>query len=91
VPAVARAVNVIGMRRGGIDAAGRRQVQAAFRLLYRSGQAPGAAIRRVRAELGGDPLVACLVEFVEASKRGVVPAADWSSRTPVEAFEEEMP
>src|SRR5207247_649542 len=40
-PATARAVNVIAMRRGGIDVAGRRQVKAAFRILYRSGQAPG--------------------------------------------------
>ena len=88
VPAVARAVNVIGMRRGGIDPDSRRQVQAAFRLLYRSGQAPGAAIKRVRAELGGHPLVACLVEFVEASKRGIVPPADRPGLAPVEALEE---
>lgn len=74
-PAVARAVNVIGMRRGGIDADSRRQVQAAFRLLYRSGQAPGTAIKRVKEELGDHPLVARLVAFVEQSKLGIVPAA----------------
>jgi UDP-N-acetylglucosamine acyltransferase len=79
-PAVARSVNVVGMRRGGIDADSRRQVQAAFRLLYRSGMAPGAAIKRVRAELGGHPLVARLVEFVEASRRGVVPGAGRTGR-----------
>lgn len=73
-PATARAVNVIGMRRGGIDAAGRRQVQAAFRLLYRSGIAPGTAVRRVKEELGGHPLVAKMVEFIEGSKRGIVAA-----------------
>lgn len=73
-PATARAVNVIGMRRGGIDAVGRRQVQAAFRLLYRSGFAPGTAVRRVREELGVHPLVAKMVEFIEGSKRGIVPA-----------------
>jgi UDP-N-acetylglucosamine acyltransferase len=74
-PATARGVNVIGMRRGGVDAEGRRHVQAAFRVLYRSGMAPGAAIRQVRAELGSHPLVARLVTFVEAAKRGIVPAA----------------
>ena len=79
-PAVARSVNVVGMRRGGIDAAARRQVQAAFRLLYRSGQAPGTAIRRVKEELGDHPLVARLVEFVENSKRGIVPASGRGSR-----------
>jgi UDP-N-acetylglucosamine acyltransferase len=75
VPATARAVNVIGMRRGGIGTAGRRQVQAAFRILYRSGLAPGSALKRLKEELAGDPLVARLVEFVESSKRGIVPAA----------------
>ena len=71
-PAAARAVNVIGMRRGGVDAEGRRQVRAAFRILYRSGLAPAAAASRVKAELGGHPLVARLVEFIEGSQRGIV-------------------
>lgn len=88
VPAVARAVNVVGMRRGGIDADSRRQVRAAFRLLYRSGQAPGLAIKRVRAELGDHPLVGRLVEFVEASRLGIVPAADRAGHAPAEALEE---
>lgn len=72
VPARALAVNVIGMRRGGVDGRGRRQVRSAFSLLYRSGLAPGAALARIKAELGGDPLVARLVEFVESSKRGII-------------------
>jgi len=75
-PATARAVNVIGMRRGGIDAEGRRQVQSAFRILYRSGLAPGAAIKQIRAELPDHPLVARLVEFIEGSKRGIIGRAD---------------
>lgn len=75
-PATARAVNVIGMRRGGIDAAGRRQVKAAFRVLYRSGQAPGAALAQLKTELGDHPLVARLVEFIEASGRGIVAGVD---------------
>lgn len=75
-PARTHAVNVIGMRRGGIDAAGRRRVQDAFRVLYRSGLTPAAAAARLRGEMGGDPLVARLVEFVERSKRGIVPAAE---------------
>ena len=74
-PATARAVNVVGMRRGGVDGEGRRQVRAAFRILYRSGLAPGAAAARVKAELGGHPLVARLVEFVEGSSRGIVPGS----------------
>jgi UDP-N-acetylglucosamine acyltransferase len=72
IPARAMAVNVIGMRRGGVDAEGRRQVRSAFTILYRSRLAPGAAIARVKAELGGHPLVAKLVEFVESSKHGII-------------------
>ena len=75
VPATARAVNVIGMRRGGVDGEGRRQVRAAFRILYKSGLAPAAAAARVKADLGGHPLVAQLVEFIEGSRRGIVPGA----------------
>jgi len=74
VPATARAVNVIGMRRGGIDAEARQSVRAAFRILYRSGLTPRAAVERIKAELGDHPLVAQLLEFIEASKRGIVPA-----------------
>jgi UDP-N-acetylglucosamine acyltransferase len=84
-PAVARSVNVVGMRRGGVDAASRRQVQSAFRILYRSGQAPGVAIKQVKVELGDHPLVARLVEFVEQSKRGIVPAAEAGARAGTEA------
>jgi UDP-N-acetylglucosamine acyltransferase len=89
-PAVARAVNLVGMRRGGIDAASRLKMKAAFRLLYRAGIAPGSAIKDVRRELGGHPLVDRLVEFVESSKRGVVSGPDRGGRRPAAALEEEM-
>jgi UDP-N-acetylglucosamine acyltransferase len=71
-PATARAVNVVGMRRGGIDPAGRRAAQAAFRIFFRSGLAPGAALARARAELPAHPLVAQMIAFVEASRLGIL-------------------
>jgi hypothetical protein len=52
--------------------------------------APGTAIKQVKRELGGHPLVDRLVEFVETSKRGVVPGADRSGRARVDAVEEEI-
>jgi len=64
----ARSVNVVGMRRGGIDSASARRcgrVPSALPLRHGS----GAAIKHVKRELGGHPLVARLVEFVEGSKR----------------------
>ena len=89
VPATARGVNVIGMRRGGVDGEGRRQVRAAFRILYRSGLAPAAAAARLKAELGGHPLVARLVGFIEDSKRGIVPALAETEAASLDAADEE--
>lgn len=74
VPATARSVNVIGLRRAGVGAEDRRQIQAAFRILYRSGLSPTAAIRRIRAELATAPSITRLVEFVETSKLGICSA-----------------
>jgi UDP-N-acetylglucosamine acyltransferase len=74
VPAVARAVNVVGMRRGGIDAAGRRQAQEAFRILFRSGLATAAGVARLREELGESAVARRIVTFIESSKRGIVGA-----------------
>ena len=89
VPATARAVNVIGMRRGGVDGEGRRQVRAAFRILYRSGLAPAAATARLKAELGSHPLVARLVDFIEGSKRGIVPPPGATNAATEDANSEE--
>ncbi len=71
-PATARSANVIGLRRGGVGAEDRRQIQAAFRILYRSGLPPASAIRRIREELALTPFIARLVEFVEGTKLGIV-------------------
>ena len=72
VPAVARAVNVIGMRRGGFDVRGRREAQEAFRILYRSGLATGAAVVRLREEFGEGSVGRRMAAFIEGSKRGIV-------------------
>ena len=71
-PAVARTVNVIGMRRGGIDGPSRRAVQSAFRVLYRSGLAPATAVARLKAELADQPVVAQMIAFIETSRLGIV-------------------
>src|SRR3989442_1428226 len=50
-PATARAINVIGLRRAGMNPADRRSLQNSFRILYRSGLAPARAIERIREEV----------------------------------------
>ena len=72
VPATARSANVIGLRRGGVGMEDRRLIQAAFRILYRSGVSPAAAVGRIRAELAPTSFIARLVEFVETSRLGIV-------------------
>jgi UDP-N-acetylglucosamine acyltransferase len=74
-PAVARAVNVVGMRRGGIDPRGRREAQEVFRILYRSRLAAGAALARLRDEFGEGSVGRRIAAFIEGSKRGIVSAA----------------
>jgi UDP-N-acetylglucosamine acyltransferase len=87
VPAVARAVNVIGMRRGGIDAHGRRQAQEAFRILFRSGLATAAGVARLREELGDGAVARRIVTFIEGSRRGIVSAGAGVERDGAELSE----
>jgi UDP-N-acetylglucosamine acyltransferase len=72
-PAVVRGVNIVGLRRAGVPAADRLRIQRAYKTLYRSGLGPGRGLARLRDEAGGSPYVQRLVEFVEASKRGILP------------------
>jgi UDP-N-acetylglucosamine acyltransferase len=76
--ATVRGVNVIGLRRAGIGPDERRALRTAYRIFYRSGLAPAAALDRLRRE--GEPTSAVkdLVAFIETAKRGVLggPGAD---------------
>jgi UDP-N-acetylglucosamine acyltransferase len=73
-PCVAHGINVVGLRRAGMPPADRRVLQEAYRLLYRSGLAPGRALERMRSDLPPTPAVARLIEFVAApSRRGIIP------------------
>jgi UDP-N-acetylglucosamine acyltransferase len=75
MPATARGINVIGLRRAGMLPGDRRALQDAYRILYRSGLGPGRAVERIRAELGESIPVRRLVEFVAASRRGICKSA----------------
>jgi UDP-N-acetylglucosamine acyltransferase len=71
VPATARGINVVGLRRAGIGAEDRRVLRQAFRILYRDGLAPQTALDRLRTELPSTEHVSRLAEFIEASRRGI--------------------
>jgi UDP-N-acetylglucosamine acyltransferase len=68
-PAVARGVNVIGLRRAGMVAAERRVLQDAYRLLYRSGLTPRRALERMREELPACPPLHTLLDFIAGATR----------------------
>ena len=71
VPATARGVNVVGLRRAGMSELERRALRDAYRILYRSGLAPRSAVDRLRQLLPQSAAVLRLVAFVEVSQRGI--------------------
>jgi UDP-N-acetylglucosamine acyltransferase len=70
-PSRARGVNIVGLRRAGVEAPARLELQRAYKLLYRSGHTPAQALERIRKELGPSPYIDHLVEFIASSKRGI--------------------
>ena len=69
-PAVIQGVNVVGLRRAGIAAAVRQEIQQAHRLLYRSGLSVPHALEAIERECHSAE-AAHLVRFIKASKRGI--------------------
>lgn len=71
-------LNVIGLRRRGVERAGLHRLRTAVRHLF-GASSPGvfaARLAEVRARWGGDPLVAEVLAFAEApSRRGLIRAA----------------
>lgn len=70
-PATARGVNVVGLRRAGLGPSDRRLIQDAYRILYRSGLAPARAVDTIRTTLPATAVLVELVEFIDASRRGI--------------------
>ncbi len=70
-PAVARGVNVVGLRRAGMPPGDRRVIQDAYRILYRSGLTPQGAVERIRRELPPIPPLTLLLEFIAGARRGI--------------------
>jgi UDP-N-acetylglucosamine acyltransferase len=64
-------LNVVGLRRRGLDETAVRALKHAFHLLFSSRLRLDAALARVRAELADSPEVARLLRFLESSTRGV--------------------
>ena len=65
-------LNRIGLERKGYSPETIKRLDAAVRLLTRSGVNLGEAVARLRAEHGDDPEVAYLADFVDSAERGVI-------------------
>ena len=72
-------LNVVGLRRAGFSKDDRLDLKRAFKILYRSGLGTTKAAERLRAEFDNE-LVTELVDFVDASQRGI---ASYVSKSPV--------
>ncbi len=70
-PGVAQGINVVGMRRAGIGPQVRAEIKEAYKLLYRSGLNVSQALEAIKSSLKSSE-VAHMVEFIEASKRGIL-------------------
>lgn len=70
-PAEVRGVNIVGLRRAGVTADVRLNIQRAYKILYRSGRAPGPALEQIRSEIEPSPEIERLCEFIASSKRGI--------------------
>lgn len=64
-------LNIVGMRRAGINAADRLEVKKLYRELFRSGKNLRAAVTEAQGNFTGEPAKTMLA-FIAESKRGVV-------------------
>ena len=69
-PAVVQGMNVIALRRAGLDAHAREEIKRAYKLLYREGLNLQNALATIQQECHSAE-VASIVEFIESSKRGI--------------------
>ena len=69
-PAVCLGVNLVGMRRAGIEREQRSEVKAAYKIIYREALPLNEALERIEAELSSNE-VKEIVKFIRSSKRGI--------------------
>ncbi len=64
-------LNLLGLKRRGIDATVTRQLRRAYAIMFRHGLRVAVAAPQIRANFPGVPEVERFVAFIEASQRGV--------------------
>ena len=67
--------NAVGLKRNGFEVAARGQIRKAIKIYFFSGLNRIAALAKIREEVGETPAVKPFIEFIETTKRGIVPAS----------------
>lgn len=71
-PAAPRGINVIALKRRGVDLETRTAINRAFKILISGEYNTSQAIEKIKAELPMNEYIENMINFVESSKRGVV-------------------
>lgn len=71
-PAQTRGLNVVGLRRRGIDSDARKELKRAYKILCRSGMSTKKAIEKIESDVEQIKEVVHLIEFVKGSTRGII-------------------
>ena len=71
-PAKVRGINLIGLERKGFPAERLKVIKESFRLIYRSKLNTGQALEAMRTDLPQTEEIAQIIEFIEASERGII-------------------
>jgi UDP-N-acetylglucosamine acyltransferase len=66
-------LNLVGLQRRGFTAESIRLLDETYRILYRSGLNVSQAVERIKQEVELAPEVQKVIEFIEKSKRGIIP------------------
>ena len=74
-------INKIGLERKGMEPDAIKRLEAAYRVLVKSGLSTSNALEALRAEHAGFPEVDELIEFVASSERGVIKTQPGSRRS----------
>jgi UDP-N-acetylglucosamine acyltransferase len=75
-PAEIRGINQIGLERKNFSAERVKPIKEAFRLIYRSKLNTAQAIAAIRKELPQNEEITQIVQFIEASERGIIRRAE---------------
>lgn len=73
-PAVIRAINKVGLHRKGFSEEQINKIKTAFRYLYRSDLMVSTALEKIK-ELGSDPEIMEIINFINNSDRGIAKGA----------------